>query len=72
MKASTLKVKLVMANIGISSIHLFKTFISAKAYDEKPLLTQTGLHLTFPISFIRIGSRLLRPHHGRVPEPIQQ
>src|SRR4051794_16257626 len=33
--ASVLKVKLPTAIIGISSIHLLKTFINAHAYDEK-------------------------------------
>ena len=33
--ASVLKVKLGTAIIGISSIHLLKTFISAGSYDEK-------------------------------------
>ena len=36
--ASVLKVKLATAIIGISSIHLLKTFISAQAYDEKTLM----------------------------------
>ena len=35
--ASVLKVKLATAIIGISSIHLLKTFINAAAYDEKTL-----------------------------------
>ena len=33
--ASVLKVKLATAIIGISSIHLLKTFINAEAYGEK-------------------------------------
>ena len=37
-----LKVKLGTAIIGISSIHLLKTFINARAY-EKTLLSQTGI-----------------------------
>src|ERR671921_683648 len=36
--ASVLKIKLAMAIIGISSIHLLKTFINAAAYDEKTIL----------------------------------
>ena len=36
--ASVLKVKLATAIIGISSIHLLKTFINARRYDEKALI----------------------------------
>ena len=53
--ASVLKVKLATAIIGISSIHLLKTFINAKAYDEKTLLAQTGIHITFLLSAIAIA-----------------
>ncbi|SEP38153.1 TIGR00645 family protein [Nitrosovibrio sp. Nv6] len=53
--ASVLKVKLATAIIGISSIHLLKTFINAKAYDEKTILAQTGIHLVFLLSAIAIA-----------------
>ncbi len=53
--ASVLKVKLGMAIIGISSIHLLKTFINAKAYDEKTLIAQTAIHITFLLSAIAIA-----------------
>jgi uncharacterized protein (TIGR00645 family) len=53
--ASVLKVKLAMAIIGISSIHLLKTFINAKAYDEKTLLAQTGIHITFLLSALAVA-----------------
>ncbi|MBC7573826.1 MAG: YqhA family protein [Herminiimonas sp.] len=53
--ASVLKVKLAMAIIGISSIHLLKTFINASAYDVKTLVAQTGIHLTFLLSAIAIA-----------------
>src|SRR5215217_6434792 len=53
--ASVLKVKLATAIIGISSIHLLKTFINARAYDEKTLLAQTGIHLVFLISALAIA-----------------
>ena len=39
--ASVLKVKLAMSIIGISSIHLLKTFINADNYTDK-LMTATG------------------------------
>ncbi len=53
--ASVLKVKLATAIIGISSIHLLKTFINASAYDEKTLLAQTGIHMAFLASAIAIA-----------------
>jgi uncharacterized protein (TIGR00645 family) len=53
--AGVLKVKLATAIIGISSIHLLKTFINAASYDEKTLLWQTVIHLTFVISAIAIA-----------------
>jgi uncharacterized protein (TIGR00645 family) len=53
--ASVLKVKLATAIIGISSIHLLKTFINAKAYDEKTLLAQTGIHVVFLFSAMAIA-----------------
>ena len=53
--ASVLKVKLATAIIGISSIHLLKTFINAHAYDAKSLLAQTGIHITFLLSAMAIA-----------------
>ncbi len=48
--AGILKVKLAMALIGISSIHLLKTFINAKEMGEKELLWQVVIHITFVLS----------------------
>lgn len=45
--ASVLKVKLATAIIGISSIHLLKTFINAANYDLKVLMWQTIIHVVF-------------------------
>ena len=53
--ASVLKVKLATAIIGISSIHLLKTFISAANYSEKVLLWQTLIHLAFLLSALAIA-----------------
>jgi uncharacterized protein (TIGR00645 family) len=50
-----LKVKLATAIIGISSIHLLKTFINATQYDEKTLMWQTIIHLTFVGSAMAIA-----------------
>ena len=53
--ASVLKVKLGTAIIGISSIHLLKTFINADNYSEKVLMWQTIIHLSFLASAIAIA-----------------
>jgi uncharacterized protein (TIGR00645 family) len=63
--ASVLKVKLATAIIGISSIHLLKTFINAANYDEKVLIAQTAIHITFLLSAIAIAytDKLLTSSH---------
>ena len=53
--ASVLKVKLATAIIGISSIHLLKTFINAANYDEKVLIWQTVIHIAFLFSALAIA-----------------
>ena len=53
--ASVLKVKLATAIIGISSIHLLKTFINAQHYDEKTLIAQTVIHACFLLSAMAIA-----------------
>ncbi len=53
--ASVLKVKLATAIIGISSIHLLKTFINAANYDEKVLIWQTIIHIVFLFSALAIA-----------------
>ena len=66
--ASVLKVKLATAIIGISSIHLLKTFINAANYSEKVLMWQTIIHLVFLLSAMAIAftDRLL--HHPTANE----
>ena len=64
--ASVLKVKLSTAIIGISSIHLLKTFINAANYDEKVLMWQTIIHIAFLLSALAVAlaDRLLHPSHS--------
>ena len=50
--ASVLKVKLATAIIGISSIHLLKTFINAANYDVKVLMWQTIIHVVLSLIHI--------------------
>ena len=63
--ASVLKVKLGTAIIGISSIHLLKTFINAGNYSEKVLMWQTIIHIAFLLSALAIAltDRLLNGAH---------
>ena len=53
--ASVLKVKLATAIIGISSIHLLKSFISAANMKPEVLMWQTIIHITFLLSAIAIA-----------------
>lgn len=60
--ASVLKIKLAMAIIGISSIHLLKTFIEAghlgnpgSKFTEAGVMWQTIIHVTFIASAIGIA-----------------
>jgi uncharacterized protein (TIGR00645 family) len=67
--ASVLKVKLATAIIGISSIHLLKTFINAANYDEKVLMWQTIIHVVFLLSAMAIAmTDRLMSHPAATPE----
>lgn len=69
--AATMKIKLAMALIGISSIHLLKTFINAAQMDEKTIMWQVVIHLTFIVSALamaytdRIMTKTLIDAHGK-------
>jgi len=69
--AGVLKVKLATAIIGISSIHLLKTFINAANYDEKTLLWQTLIHIAFLLSALAIAwteNLTMRAHSAKAAE----
>jgi uncharacterized protein (TIGR00645 family) len=68
--ASVLKVKLATAIIGISSIHLLKTFINADLYSEKALIAQTAIHITFLLSAMAIAASDRIMPHGKPDEHI--
>ncbi len=53
--AGVLKVKLATALIGISSIHLLKTFINAEHLADRIILWQVAIHLSFLISALAIA-----------------
>jgi len=62
--ASVLKVKLATAIIGISSIHLLKTFINAQNYTDKVLIAQTVIHIAFLLSAMAIAYTDKLLHHA--------
>lgn len=53
--ASTMKVKLSMALIGISSIHLLKSFIDIEKLDKTDVYIQMGIHFLFILSAIGLA-----------------
>jgi uncharacterized protein (TIGR00645 family) len=63
--AGVLKVKLATALIGISSIHLLKTFIDTAHQSEKTIQYQVIIHLTFVLSALLLAwiDRLTYPAH---------
>jgi uncharacterized protein (TIGR00645 family) len=83
--ANVLKVKLAMAIVGISSIHLLQTFINAGNTSSDTMLWQTIIHLTFVISAVALAAidRFLSPKtpvehmletngaDGKTPAPAQ-
>ncbi len=50
--AGVLKVKLATALIGISSIHLLKTFIDTENISQKTMMWQVIIHMTFVLSAV--------------------
>ncbi|CAN7532395.1 TIGR00645 family protein [Massilia sp. LjRoot122] len=66
--ASVLKTKLAMAIIGISSIHLLKTFINAANYpNTDTMMWQTLIHCAFLVSAIAIAytDRIVMTTHAK-------
>ncbi|MCK5361104.1 MAG: TIGR00645 family protein [Gammaproteobacteria bacterium] len=53
--ATTMKIKLAMALIGISSIHLLKSFINADQMSTDTIYWQVAIHLTFIVSAIAMA-----------------
>jgi len=65
--ASVLKTKLAMAIIGISSIHLLKTFINAANYSTDTMMYQTIIHIAFLLSAMAIAytDRIVMTTHSK-------
>ena len=53
--AGVLKVKLATALIGISSIHLLKTFIDTEHQTEQTIKWQVIIHMTFVVSAVMLA-----------------
>src|SRR6476619_6736692 len=76
--ASVLKIKLAMAIIGISSIHLLKTFIEAGSIGmqgakltEAGVMWQTIIHITFILSAVGIAYVDRLGHLSAIPRPVK-
>jgi uncharacterized protein (TIGR00645 family) len=56
-------VKLAMAIIGISSIHLLATFIKADTLSPQTIMWQVLLHLAFVVSALALAyiDRIMQP-----------
>ena len=69
--AATMKIKLSMALIGISSIHLLKTFINAENMTEVTMKWQVIIHVVFILSAVamaftdRIMTKTLMDAHNK-------
>ncbi len=53
--AGVLKVKLATALIGISAIHLLKTFMNPEAVSDKSIYWQVVIHMTFVLSALAMA-----------------
>jgi uncharacterized protein (TIGR00645 family) len=53
--AGVLKVKLAVALISISSIHLLRTFINAPQMEDRVVVIQVAIHASFLISAIAVA-----------------
>lgn len=53
--AGVLKVKLAVALISISSIHLLRTFINAPQIEDRVVIVQVAIHVAFLISAFAIA-----------------
>lgn len=63
--AGAMKIKLALALIGISSIHLLGTFIDPAKYTNSAIGWQVGIHITLLVSALTIAytNRLLANSH---------
>ena len=53
--AGTMKIKLALALVGISSIHLLRTFIAPASRDNYTIMWQVVIHMTLVVSTLAIA-----------------
>ncbi len=73
--ANVLKVKLATAIVGISSIHLLKTFISVASdpnFDSNSVMWQTIIHIVFLLSAMGIAAMDRIMSHAAPIQPISK
>ena len=63
--AGTMKVKLALALVGISSIHLLRTFIDPSNMSNNVIMWQVVIHITFVVSalFIAYTNKVMESEH---------
>jgi len=69
--AGTMKIKLATALIGISSIHLLKSFINVEHLPDRAVVLQVVIHVTFVLSAMAMAYTawlMGEISHGEVPE----
>ena len=66
--AGVLKVKLASALIGISSIHLLKTFIEAETKPSQMIMWQVIIHMAFVVSAVILAWIDRLTYHPAKPE----
>lgn len=64
----TIKVKLASSLIGISSVHLLRSFINIGSVDYQQILWQVVIHMTFIIStvFLALSEYIMSKKYGQV------
>jgi uncharacterized protein (TIGR00645 family) len=69
--ANVLKVKLAMSIVGISSIHLLKTFIDASQIPNDKIMWQVIIHVTFVLSALALAfiDRIQAAPRPPAPQP---
>ena len=65
----TLKVKLSLSLISISSIHLLKSFINIEGQSDRIVAWQVVIHLTFIVSALSMAWIDRMRHHESLPKP---
>ena len=62
--SGSLKVKISMSIIGVSSIHLLKVFIEAETISFKSLFVKLSIHAFFIVSAIVMAktNKIIEPH----------